>query len=96
MSHIEHEGAYQRAIQRNIFQNARKTFNRVYPRAEEVASFLLSNTKNEFLNRDELFNGKFLTIGGNLGNSLTDENLLITSMAFKIYLGIPTAAILKK
>ena len=50
MSHIEHEGAYQRAIQRNIFQNARKTFNRVYPRAEEVASFLLSNTKNEFLN----------------------------------------------
>lgn len=47
---IHNEDAYDRAVRRNIINNARKTFFRTYPRAEEVANFLYEKNNNEFLN----------------------------------------------
>ncbi len=49
-SYVEHEGAYVAAAKARIVSNARKTFFKTYPRAEEVADFLnLAVGKSEFL-----------------------------------------------
>lgn len=42
MSHIQHEAAYENAIKRNILANARKTWLKNTPRAEEIETALVA------------------------------------------------------